>query len=182
MESSLESVIVEPALARSIYEAFNSFIESFCEAASTEEKKCTGGAIYVLGPDGAPILLATGGNISGAESVRFSGNAENKCKALYQFNQTVEPEEYAHSTFDSRILNPEDIPPIYGGGITVTDKAGNILFYIAFSGFPPHWDEALDIAVTRRLELLPEKAQHNIVEISGNRHIRQALELVQEYA
>jgi len=61
------------------------------------------------------------------------------------------------------IADPEGDPPLYGGGIRCSNG-----WIIAFSGYPPEWDEALCIALAKHFNLLSEEDELRIVQFYQN--------------
>ncbi|MFT7506877.1 MAG: hypothetical protein ACI92I_000013 [Acidimicrobiales bacterium] len=123
------------------------------------ETERSGGALCFFGHDGSWHQIAVIGN-PGVDEKRFMDNAFNKCSAMFETDEKT-------SSFP--IANPEAIPPVYPGGIRLS--TGD---FLAFSGYPPLWDEALCIALARRFNLITELQMGVIVCLSRNLYFHRA--------
>lgn len=136
-----------------ITEFAQSIVEQFAQqVVSTEESPRGGGALAFLIPDEFQFGKVLG-DVTETKGIQFTGHAINKCSAMQKHGVII----------SELVADPEASPPIYGGGIELSDGS-----YLSFSGFPPEWDQAFCIMLAERFDLVTPQRVNSIIEASSD--------------
>ncbi len=121
------------------------------ELVSTEEDIRTGGALAWCSGD--QRCLEVLGTVSAQDAERFTTNAQNKNAAMVLHGVIL----------SEKVADPTGEPPIYGGGIQLSDGS-----YLAFSGFPPAWDQAFCMMLAEYHQLITPQRRNSLIEQSAS--------------